>query len=581
MGGTLDKQAKDIGLRVNTYFLVFLNSRWVWKLVDLLKGLRNAAATVAKKVDPAAFVRRAFDSCRTHTEAEGSGWPWPDLLTEVTVQDVTHISLDTMAMHDIRMKLTECSLGFLSMTLIRLLIFAKSMTEEVVGLAHLAASSVVFVDDLLFDLQLDWCDTICVLALTAWPVVTLLGRVVSGVQWRKGFEDHHYQHKPYKMDFHAHELVKRPPEVRALAERSALDPDALALALAAEGRQRPSAVGRGVLRALQASLLARPEQAGPGRMVFVTMVYGARLSKYIPGALRRADAFDLLPQWLLFCLDEDALASCRASHAFPELCVAGDTETTVSKFAIIAFIVHSGFGALYLDFDLVLLQDPRPAVLRAAQEAELVLSKDFGSECINIGVTYLKSHPDSADWMQRLLIWMWHHPYEFCQKAFAGLMGLEDLSRYEVFGSPVGRVPRRTFLDPLNQFVTSTVYSREAQGWTGDMEGIVIYHFLDGIGGVDENQAVQGKYVNLYDLFYDNLALNLSDTSRPLWVQDPLIQQHLLWSRQPAPPTKEHICAFVEHAAWPSWKWKQRQEVLRSLGPVAEPSLRRLLTVSK
>ena len=58
------------------------------------------------------------------------------------------------------------------------------------------------------------------------------------------------------------------------------------------------------------------------------------------------------------------------------------------------------------------------------------------------------------------------------------------------------------------------------EGWTGDISEIVVYHFLDGGGAVDRSIAVQGEYVNYFDLFYANEALNLSDVAVPLWEQD-------------------------------------------------------------
>lgn len=67
-------------------------------------------------------------------------------------------------------------------------------------------------------------------------------------------------------------------------------------------------------------------------------------------------------------------------------------------------------------------------------------------------------------------------------------MGLEDLQWNKIFGDPAQRLPRWGFLDPLNAFVTSTVYGN-VNGWTGHEDEIVIYHFLDGSGGVDPNLA--------------------------------------------------------------------------------------------
>eukprot|EP00435_Cladocopium_sp_Y103_P071055 s145_g36.t1 len=116
---------------------------------------------------------------------------------------------------------------------------------------------------------------------------------------------------------------------------------------------------------------------------------------------------------------------CQSHHPFPALCVPGEVKTTANKFHFTSVVVNSGFDVLYLDFDTIFFKDPLPPVLQAAEKADMLLTRDFGTECINIGVVFMKSHPDNAQFMEDLIIWLWHHPYEFCQKAFAGVMGLE------------------------------------------------------------------------------------------------------------------------------------------------------------
>ncbi|CAJ1427168.1 unnamed protein product, partial [Effrenium voratum] len=254
--------------------------------------------------------------------------------------------------------------------------------------------------------------------------------------------------------------------------------------------------------------------------------------------------------------------ACRASHSLPDLCVAGSVKTTSNKFHIMAAIINCGFDVLYLDFDIVLMKDPMPPILADAEKAELLLTRDMGGECINIGVVFMKSHPDTARFMQELIVWLWHHPYEFCQKAFAGIMGLEDLQWNDFFGSPVGQLPRWAFLDSLNAFVTSTVYSGEVNGWTGGADQIVIYHFLDGTGGVDPKFAVAGEYQSLFELFYNNEKLDLADGTTPLYEQDERVMSQLDFSQQPK-PTKLLPCSHIEEHAYPAWKRRQRKELLK------------------
>ena len=147
------------------------------------------------------------------------------------------------------------------------------------------------------------------------------------------------------------------------------------------------------------------------------------------------------------------------------------------------------------------------------------MSRDFGSECLNTGVIYAKSHRDTAAFFDRVLVWMWQHPFEFTQKCFSAFLGTESvvlkqsvagLSKVEAM--VLEPIPRWAQLDPLSQYVTSMVYGQSAtqdsvEGWTGDISDIVVYHFLDGGGAVDPSIAVQGDYFNYFDLFYANEAL--------------------------------------------------------------------------
>ena len=76
---------------------------------------------------------------------------------------------------------------------------------------------------------------------------------------------------------------------------------------------------------------------------------------------------------------------------------------------------RSPIKVLYLDFDLVFFKDPLKPILKAAEKAEMLVSRDLGGECINIGATrsvcspskeschevvYMKSHPTTARFLQ-------------------------------------------------------------------------------------------------------------------------------------------------------------------------------------
>ena len=66
----------------------------------------------------------------------------------------------------------------------------------------------------------------------------------------------------------------------------------------------------------------------------------------------------------------------------------------------------------------------------------------------------------------RLLLWLWHHPFEFTQKAFAALLGVERVALHGDHGSPGSPgSPHWGLLDPHNAFVTSKA--------TGDADEVI------------------------------------------------------------------------------------------------------------
>merc|ERR1712151_1387033 len=164
----------------------------------------------------------------------------------------------------------------------------------------------------------------------------------------------------------------------------------------------------------------------------------------------------------------------------------------------------------------------------------------------NTGVIYFKAHPDTAEFLVALLLWLWHHPYEFSQKAFSAFLKHEQATDDRFFPLPLQKVPRWNVLEPMNAYVTSAVYNLGVEGWTGDLDRIVVFHFLDGTGGVDPERAIEGRYLNLYDLFYDNPRLDLKDVGRPLWLQDDRVERVLLRSRLQSPPTELIPCMLMD-----------------------------------
>lgn len=443
----------------------------------------------------------------------------------------------------------EMLAGILAMLLERLRITQAMKTERY-------ASYALGIGDLLLKLEGSrlWgdapYDSLTILLLSRWPVFNLMCSTAFQAQaMRDDQMSYGYQHKPYDLDFLPSEIIRSPAERAQLTMLHSLPNSAHIDYLRAARRGRISRTYRALLAALETALGAdiKPTMFAE-KVVLVTLIWGSRLSGYLRGSLQRASAFGLGHCSLVFCLDEASCDICREVHPYRANCVQGRLKTIYNKYTVLSAVVNLGFNALYLDFDTVLLQDPLPPVIAASQEAEVLVSRDFGSECLNTGVIYFKAHEDTAALVALLLVWLWHHPYEFSQKAFSAFLGVENVSEVPAW-LPLGKLPTWSTLEYLNQFVTSTVYNPEVEGWTGNIDDIVIYHFLDGTGGVDTSRAVAGQYINLYDLFFSNPSLDLGDPSRPLWEQDQRVEAALLRSRQPSPPKKLYPCMLYPDTA--------------------------------
>eukprot|EP00930_Biecheleria_cincta_P081535 TRINITY_DN7060_c0_g1_i1.p1 TRINITY_DN7060_c0_g1~~TRINITY_DN7060_c0_g1_i1.p1 ORF type:complete len:729 (+),score=113.78 TRINITY_DN7060_c0_g1_i1:141-2327(+) len=570
------------GLRHYEALPVFMNSRWLRFFSDLVVLFRHVMPRYREQLDPDGIVAQ-FDCAEPPNGADEweSGWDWRDYMEKIAPhenpmafntfgnkgEDSAEFALNPKAFNNMPGKAAECSLGTLSMAIQQMAVSMKLLSEQVPMTSWVAHKSMEFFEQQVFSISDRRIEHFSILALSRWPVLPMLLEVAIICQARTNWEDTTgYQHKPYRLDFRPEELLSSPAE-RADLEKLAQAPwDDLTYVLRQQRSGRPSQAFRQVTRALERYVhdfeeWDRDVVAGRRLMIF-TMLYGWRLAKYLPGWLRRIAAFGHLQRTLVFCLDDDSLQVCKESHRLLEFCIKGEEKTTSNKFHLMSTIINAGFDVLYLDFDTLLMKDPVPPIMRESGKAELLLTRDFGGECINIGVVYMKSHADTARFLQDLIRWLWVHPYEFCQKAFAGLMGLEDITWNEVFGDPVKHVPRWAFLDSANSFVTSTIYSKELQGWTGELENIIIYHFLDGAGGVEQNYAVEGRYVNLFELFYDNSKLNLDDIRLPLYEQDEEVRQQLMSTRQETAPVELRACSAIEESAEPKWKKRQRQNTL-------------------
>ena len=99
-----------------------------------------------------------------------------------------------------------------------------------------------------------------------------------------------------------------------------------------------------------------------------------------------------------------------------------------------------GFDVFYLDFDTVLLQDPLPSLKSRMDlaETQLLLSRDFGTECLNTGVIFAKSHPLTVAFWER-------HHCAFRVVSFFDSWRVQEISNWSCW-SNVGWTDKRVFV---------------------------------------------------------------------------------------------------------------------------------------
>lgn len=550
---------KPYGLEPRQALPAFLNSRFARQMEPLLQLLKVAALLSSDHLDADDSMRVAF-GC-----TENESW-WRRYLA-LFVEQATGLSGPGLAELERSMpyhverryrrgdSIQECPMGFLTGLLELLLHFQTYSTERY----HVVANEVSEVFEHFEALHHDApFGSFTVIMLSAWPVAELLGRSIAMTQYyspeKKPREDGtHYQHKPFELDFHRWELLRPSRELVALPSLQALPHEDHVRRLRERRRSSPSASYHSLLVALEDSLLAGQRLGDGSKLVLLTMVWGAKLAGYIPGALRRARALGLEHAYMVYCHGE-ACEACKGAHSLPSLCVFGKQRTIYNKYTASAAILGAGFDVFYLDFDVFLMRDPRPALYSAAGSHSVLVTRDFGSECLNTGVILFRADAGATAFVQRILVWLWFYAFEFSQKAFSAFLGVEQVFHKDL--PPIGRVekmsreppPKWATLESTNQFVTNMVYgsSREdsVEGWYGELDEIVTYHFLDA-GGVDPSAALAGKYINLYEMFYLNEKVDVANLEVPVWEQDPQLKEVMMLARHSKPPAALHTCKLI------------------------------------
>merc|ERR1740121_1470373 len=130
---------------------------------------------------------------------------------------------------------------------------------------------------------------------------------------------------------------------------------------------------------------------------------------------------------------------------------------------------------------------------------DILISGSFEADCICNGIVFFRSSDVVRTWLLSVVLWMYHHPYEHDQKTFSAFLNYTESVQLEDFDLPP--IPPWDTLDPINQFVTPDVF--EGNGWTGDLDQIAIYHFLNGESdtgsGLDPSGAWSREHGNFQE----------------------------------------------------------------------------------
>lgn len=404
----------------------------------------------------------------------------------------------------------ECPLGFLVANLVKAMLCAH--TESICFGAHDGMAR-----QLLSPLPLHLVEG------SGWPVVWLMTHIPRVVR----------RHR-FHLDFAPHELLSSAEGLPAAAGEETAE------------ASRAMAHVRRALPALRraAAAIAPGADTPPLSLVYATMAHGPRFVPYVGRFISRARAIGIGDVLVVFCLDDGAFVACQdvGGHCIP------GTPSILNKFTLPLVLLRDGLDVMWIDLDVFLFQSPTPFVaeqLRAGYD--LLISGAFAVDCVCSGVVLYRAVARTRAWLERLLVWMYEHPYEHDQKAVSAFLRAgERVAFEEELPVPTDEVPTWAFLDPETRFVSARHV--DVAGWTGDPDDIVAFHFLHG----DSDDAEASRqfaarnslgvgYTPLMDLFFNQSELpELYNTAAlPHHVSAEL--KRALWlsrwsSRRPASP---------------------------------------------
>lgn len=439
---------------------------------------------------------------------------WVQVQKSLVREDGVVRSLDAVYLspENSRVANAECPYGWLAGVFVKALMCAVS---ESTCFGRFAS----FIEEWF---QKDTDTAVLMVAHSRWPFARLLDGLARATR-------HHY-----KLDFTEQELRGLAPGGSWIESRSFRDVQRVVKLLPAGPPEAPT-------------------------LTYVTIVHGGQFNRHIPRFCARARVVGHAGRrLLLFTLDEEAFAICMKENE--GRCIRG-TPSIINKFTLPLILLHAGLDVVWIDFDVFLMQDPTPEILDHANHGpfELLVSGSFESDCICNGIVYYRSTTTVRNWLFTVLLWMYHHPYEHDQKTFAAFLAHRETVQEEPLDM---RTPLNwDILDAVNQFVTPDVF--EGNGWMGDLDHIVIFHFLNGQSdsytGLDpsgEFMRQHGKFVDgvgpgklsLLDLFYGQADDSLYTTMKPA-----------------------HENAAIRGVLLSSRKKRQRRDLFgKSCGPVPE-----------
>jgi len=156
----------------------------------------------------------------------------------------------------------------------------------------------------------------------------------------------------------------------------------------------------------------------------------------------------------------------------------------------------------------------------------MLVSASFADDCICAGMIYWGAYQRVRSWTYYLLSWMYEYFHIDDQQIISAFLrhgDVENLTRAEELSNDTNYLkyflpsmpkPRWAILDPVVQFAHA--YSLNTTGWTGDIEDMVVFHFLQGNNEFN-GQAATANWTNLYGLAkYRNASLGEVFYGEPL-----------------------------------------------------------------